>query len=522
MDFTDLSLDDVMDPGSKGREIRAAVADGVARGLVDAALCMQLAELCDAGNRPGVALELLTAALSGDLPDWAPAYALAAKAGVEVVRALPPSGNSTEERRILGGFFAGLDRLEDLPHTGAMGSVVAELARDPGASRAFVARFEDDPAMGGSQSAVGALLAAAQFGYDIERTRRLAGRLEGFVEPLLWSSRALRKFALLEGDYQRAETLCRETIDRHGGRLFDLCDLAVALFCQGREGEGRKVLAKTADLMRDLENVVERQRQIAEWSRQLDEAMAVGTVDGESFDRIGSAIHYTRSDLVRGFYDAHREECVEANGYRTVSGYTNNVMFGEVEKALAAHPSIRKVINYGTLCGIREYEISARYPGVVWAGYDISDLATEWNRQAYRRDNLVFDSDLERLLADLEARPGETLLVHCRTTDIMLPEAVKRVYRAARAHGVTRIMTAEYFTRSMRSLEYPDFEANPVDTVHWDGILMVHNYRKIMPETGYRVERSEFRPLPLLVSATGEGMLFDQLIELVHAVKDDR
>ena len=219
---------------------------------------------------------------------------------------------------------------------------------------------------------------------------------------------------------------------------------------------------------------------------------------------------------MREFYEAHREECVEANGLRTVSGYTNNVMFGEVETLLAAHPSIRKVINYGTLCGIREYELAARHPGVIWAGYDISELATQWNREAYQRDNLVFDSDLERMLKELETADGEALLVHCRTTDIMLPEAVKRVYRLCRARGVTRVMTAEYFSRCIPTLAYPDFERNPVDTVHWDGILVIHNYRKILPETGYRVVRAEFCPVPLLVSATGEGLLNEQMIELVY------
>ncbi len=516
MDFTNLSFDDLMDPGAKGHEIRLAVAEAVAQGVVDPAICLRLAELCVGQGKPVVALELVTAELGGRLQDMAAVQGpLAGSLGLAIRTLLRPDDEAAG-RLAVSGFFAALDRLDTDTHRAVMAQVAAELVRDPDLCRVFVTGYEHDPAVAPSQSAVAAMLAAAQFAYDLEAARRIAARLAELPGRTFWTSQALAKFALLEGDYLAAEMLCRDGVGRFGVRLSLLCDLAVSLFCQGRERAGREAFEVTKDIVKGFDEVRERQQQITEWSRQLDEKIAAGDVDGGGLKQIGSAVHYTHPERVREFYDAHRGDCVAANGCRTVSGYTNNVMFDEVEKLLAAHPSIRKVINYGTLCGVREDELAARYPDVIWAGYDVSELATQWNREAYRRDNLVFDSDLERLLRELTKSEGEALLVHCRTTDIMLPEAVKRVYHLCREHGVTRVMTAEYFSRSMPTLDYPDFEKTPVDTVHWDGILVIHNYRKILPETGYAVTHAEFRPVPLLVSATGEGLLNEQMIELVH------
>ncbi|MCG8512372.1 MAG: hypothetical protein MI741_24400, partial [Rhodospirillales bacterium] len=58
------------------------------------------------------------------------------------------------------------------------------------------------------------------------------------------------------------------------------------------------------------------------------------------------------------------------------------------------------------------------------------------------------------------------------------------------------------------------------DTVHWDGILVMHNYARLFPETGYRVADTGFRPVPILISSSGEGLLREQMIEIVYAEVD--
>ena len=247
----------------------------------------------------------------------------------------------------------------------------------------------------------------------------------------------------------------------------------------------------------------------------MEQAIRDGIEDGGPEGRIGSFERYSKPSNVTEYYAGHRQECVPENVYRTMAGWTNHVMFGAVERFLAAEMGITKVINFGTLCGVLEHRLSKRYPGVHWVGYDYSSLATEMNRVEFRRENLVFHHDFDAMFAELDSIPGETLLVHCRTTDVMLPAAVKSLYRRCHAAGVRFLFSAEYFSRSLVTLRFPDFDADPVESVHWDGILMVHNYERLFAETGYRRVSSAMRPVPLLVSTSGEGMTLDQMIETV-------
>jgi hypothetical protein len=509
------SLQDLMNDGPSGDQLRRSVADGVNAGAVDPKLCFQVAELCHNAGKEALALEFIDMGLLGD-PESDEWPTLMQTVGVNALLFLKINPDPICKARI-ENFCRGLDQIDDDIHYDAMDAIATGLAKDTDAARIFLDEFGDSDGARNSQSIAGILLAASQFCDEFDRAGVFAGILSGIPDHTPFSFRLLIHFALLEGACGRAEALCKTAIQRYGKSLFSLCEMAVSLYCQDRYAEGRQVLAETVTILEGQPNVVERRRQIRTWSEQLQDAIENRTVDGGELANMGASIRYTRPDRVKDFYEAHRVECVEANKYRTVSGHTNHVMFAEVEKLLAANPNLRKVINYGTLCGIREYELSERYPDIVWAGYDISELATEWNRDAYARNNLLFDSDFEAMLAKLEKLPGDALLVHCRTMDIMLPEAVRRVYRACRESGVQKIMTAEYFSRSLPTLLYPDFAADPVDTVHWDGILVMHNYAKLFPETGYRIAGTEFRPVPILISASGEGLLREQMIELVHA-----
>jgi len=79
--------------------------------------------------------------------------------------------------------------------------------------------------------------------------------------------------------------------------------------------------------------------------------------------------------------------------------------------------------------------------------------------------------------------------------------------------------TGLYFSVCVPTLDYPDFAANPVDTAHWNGVLMIHNYDRILPDCGYRVVSSEYRPVPLMVH--DHGLQEALLIRLVLAERAD-
>jgi len=340
--------------------------------------------------------------------------------------------------------------------------------------------------------------------------------LERLGENKPWTLRLRAKLAALQGDQGSAESRLRQAVERWGDRLGVLGELAAILYCQGREAEARGCLARSVGLVTpDLLKARQEENRI--WADQLNRAMAEGRADGGQKFNLGASINYSDSDEIATKWRQHFHECREADGFRTVAAYTNTVMFERVEDLFGEDPDLKKVVNYGTLCGVREHAMAGRHPERVFAGYDISEVATALNRDRFRGANLMFESDLEVLLQRLGAMAGACLLVHCRTADIMLPEAVKRVYRSCHAHGVRWILSAEYVGQQIGTMNYPNFRAQPVDTVHWEGILMIHNYDKIFPEVGYRVVDSRHRPVPLLVSGSGEGLQPAQVIRLVLA-----
>ncbi len=515
IDVANLAMEDVLEPGPRGEAVRDLVRKGVATHAIHPSLGVKLAEISlDRGQIP-LALEFMAMGLAKETVESEECLSLLPKV---IEAAAWQTGQKRGNGIAAGveGVFAALDRLDSSDHSTIAECLFRLFCEKVETGRVFLRCFDEVPSLRKSESFILMVIAIRLFEGDLTAAWEEGARLMGISTMRAKTLRTLVQLSLTKGEYAQAEELCQRSIAAGFPHRLILCDLAMSLFAQGRQREGQDALAQSVPaLMNDSWR--ERRREIEAWRGQLEDAMKNGTVDNGEYEFIGSAIRYTRSDLVDSFYQDHRDECVERNAFRTISGFTNHEMFGRIEGLLTADPEITKVINYGTLCGIREYEIAARYPLVTWAGFDISELATKWNRECFERENVIFDCDLDRLFGRLALRPGKTLLVHCRTADVMLPEAVKTVYRTCHARGVEQILAAEYFSRCIDTLRFPDFEADPVDTVHWDGILMVHNYEKIFPETGYRIVEDSYRPVPILLSASGEGQSDAQMIRFVLA-----
>ena len=513
--LTNLAIEDVLDQGAQGQAVRDMVRKGMAVHAIHPSLGMKLADLSFDRGQTRMALEFMAMGLAEETAESEECLSLLPRL-IEAAAWQEDQDRGSGVAKGVEDLFVALDRLDSSAHSTMVKCLFHAFCEKVEMGTVFLRCFGEAPGLGKSECFTLIAVAVRLFEGDLEGAWEARLRLMRVPSMRARTLRTLVQLCLTKGEYAQAEELCRRSIaDGFPHRLI-LCDLAMALFAQGRQREGRDALAQSIPaLMNDAWR--HRRREIGAWREQLEDAMKNGTVDNGEYGIIGSAIRYTRSDLVDSLYQSHRDECVEPNAFRTISGFTNHEMFGRIEGLLTADPDITKVINYGTLCGVREYEIAARYPLVTWAGFDISELATKWNRACYERDNVIFDCDLDRLLGRLSSRPGKTLLVHCRTADVMLPEAVKAVYRTCHAHGVEQILSAEYFSRCIDTLRFPDFEAAPVDTVHWDGILMVHNYEKILPETGYRIAEDAYRPVPILISASGEGQSDAQMIRFVLA-----
>ncbi len=415
----------------------------------------------------------------------------------------------------LAGFFAALDRLPMGYQELCMQGMVGKLASEPEAAAAFVQGYSDAKELRESQSFLSLCLAVHMLAGELAAAESVSRLIDAFSHKTRWTRGALARLSVSNGDYEEAEKQCRTAIENDLGALRVMGFMAAVLYARGKEGEARDFLKRSFSQM-NPEELALRRNEITDWSGQLREALANKTVDGGELYRIGAAANYTDHERLLGFWREHDRNCGRENTYRTVSAHTNTVMFDALEAVLAERPGITKIINYGTLSGGREYELAGRLAHTFW-GYDVSDEATRLNRKRFVRDNLFFSSDFESLLSDVNGLPGGSVMTHCRTMDIMFPEAVRNVYRRCHAGNLDFILAAEYLGASILTLDYPDFTKESVDTVIWEGIVMVHDIPKILEEEGYRVISTEYRPIPLLVSASGEGLQPCQLIQLVLA-----
>lgn len=367
------------------------------------------------------------------------------------------------------------------------------------------------------EARLGLGLAVRLFGGDLDGAREAARALERLAAPSRWSLSAVAKIAALDGDYARAARVCHHAIAAWGASARMLLQKAAALTCAGRREEAHAALTQGLALL-PAEVVARRRAELGAWAEQLRAAVAGDVEDGGALGRLGSSAPYRVPRHVRPLWHRHRWEAAEANTQRTVAAFTNTTMFAEIERLLAARADLRTVVNFGTLCGVRDAALAARHPQTTWIGYDVSDLATALNREHFAAPNLIFEADLDRLLARLGEAPGTSLLAHCRSADVMLPAAMRRLYRSCFDAGVGLVLAAEYVNFRIETLDYPDFRIDDADALHWDGVLMIHNYDRVLPAAGYRILSSVYRPVPLLVQ--DHGLQETLLIRLVLAGRE--
>lgn len=504
-----LSLDALTGPA--GAVLRAALAEGVRLGTIERRQCLALAAPCRAAGHIGEALWLL--AIGAGNVEFA-SVATQRQIG-ELLLATPEAADRAMAAEAVAALAARLDAAHPLAAEACLENLVQVAAGDEARLVRLVAAFASVPGIAESDLYLNLALAESYLAGHLDDADRRAARLLARPKPSRWSYRAAARLAVARGDLARAERLLGEGMRLWGPAYHALCAWASVALAQGRTAEARQAHARARTMLRPgyLE---ERQAETAAFTAQLAAGMAVGAADGGAAGRLGAAINYADPRLVPEQWRRHSDEVAAANTWRTISAYTNTVMFGRIEELLAGEPGLRKVVNYGALCGRRDAEMAERHPDHVFAGYEVSDVATRLNREHFQRANLLFGSDLEPLLESLFERPGGTVLCHCRTTDIMLPEAVKHIYRSCHAHGVDYLLSAEYLAWSLATHDYPDF-STAAECVHWDGILVMHDYDRIMPACGYRVVSRAHVPLGMLSSTSGEGRQESQVIELVLA-----
>lgn len=170
---------------------------------------------------------------------------------------------------------------------------------------------------------------------------------------------------------------------------------------------------------------------------------------------------------------------------------------------ITQHPDIKNVLNFGVFCGVPDYNLSLRFPGVNFIGVDREQSTKQYNDTAFVGKNISFHAmdmldliyddrqEVRNYVSDMIKKHGDMMIFHARTTTLIYPEAVRKFYKGCAAAGVKYISLYENAGLSRYNLQYYDFDNMPADTIPYYSVMQIHNYKKFLEEAGYEIVDKE-------------------------------
>ncbi|MDQ6717157.1 MAG: hypothetical protein M3Z17_02285 [Gemmatimonadota bacterium] len=239
------------------------------------------------------------------------------------------------------------------------------------------------------------------------------------------------------------------------------------------------------------------------WIREADPG--IGAVDAElrrairdgSLERVGENVTkgYTE-EAVQSYWEMLWYHMATAgvlqHGWSNLSAMCQRIIGNVVNDA----PSpVRSVVNFGVFCGYPDAELAKRFPSVAFTGVDIQARTKALNDAAFQSENLEFIAgNIVDVLSSMDLKGQNALLFHSRTTTLLYPEMVKKVYRAAHNAGVAYIATWENNSLSVSTCRFHDFGEIPDSSVPYSSVMLIHDYQQLLEACGFRVEKVEKLP----------------------------
>jgi hypothetical protein len=150
------------------------------------------------------------------------------------------------------------------------------------------------------------------------------------------------------------------------------------------------------------------------------------------------------------------------------------------------------VVDFGSMCAQPLYEAALRMPGVQFFACDRQPLIAELNEAAYPAANLHFLAmDIFDMLAEASKLPGRKALTHVRTTTVLYPHLVQKLYAACRDFGIDHILLIENAGMLRTKLRFLDFHDMPAPAVVTKHKLYLHDYQSMLAAAGYSVREWE-------------------------------
>jgi hypothetical protein len=231
----------------------------------------------------------------------------------------------------------------------------------------------------------------------------------------------------------------------------------------------------------------------------------IGAVDAElrrairegSLERVGEGVTkgYTE-EAVQSYWEMLWYHMATAgvlqHGWSNLSATCRRIIGNVITDA----PSpVRSVVNFGVFCGYPDAQLAKRFPSVSFTGVDIQVRTKTLNDAAFKSENLEFIAgNIVDVLASKDLTGQNALLFHSRTTTLLYPEMVKRVYRAAHKAGVEYIGAWENNSLSLSTRRFHDFGEIPDTSVPYSSVMLIHDYKKLLEASGFRAERVERLP----------------------------
>ena len=225
----------------------------------------------------------------------------------------------------------------------------------------------------------------------------------------------------------------------------------------------------------------------------MDQGIAAGLKE-----RPSETDTYASEDWVEDYWNTYHFEFRRFTHRENHSVFLNRLYVNSVEDLQGEHPDLRRVVNLGSFCGYFDHMLAESHPELSVVGFDRDEAVIELNRRHFTAPNLDFQSaDLDSVLKEAVAA-GATVVTHVRTCTLMFPAGVAAFYEQCREAGVKYIVGIESTGYSWHIDGFPDpddFDRPPVVPL---GIMVDHNYPRLLHDAGYRVSRRDSFMYPVI------------------------
>lgn len=203
--------------------------------------------------------------------------------------------------------------------------------------------------------------------------------------------------------------------------------------------------------------------------------------------------------LTRATWLGYLERFTTQNRFQSGDGFLIDYLDGALTD-FCRRNQVAAVLDFGSLCAEIIARPARKLPGVRFIGIDRQEFIATMNYEGYSLPNMAFESgDIMEYLPKFGAMPGRKVMFHARTTSLLYPALVQKIYAAAHAAGVDHVIGWEGDGLSRHSLKFYGFGEMPDISQARKSVLFNHNYRRMLEQSGYQVTHFDRPVFPTLV-----------------------